>query len=317
VTERPLDYSVVVPLYNEEESVDRLHQEIHEAATALALEYEIVYVDDGSSDGTFERLRAIRARDPRVRVVRFKRNYGQTPAMQAGLDHARGEVVITMDGDLQNDPRDFGKLLAAIDAGHDVVCGWRRDRKDKLVSRKIPSRVANWMIGKITGVAIHDNGCSLKAYRAEVVKKARLYAEMHRFIAPLMSLSGSKYTEIVVNHRARQFGKSKYGIARTYKVFLDMLAIKMILRFATRPAVYFAAVSLPFLGLSLASLAATIYLYATGARSEYTLVSSTVTVLLFVAFFHLVLLGMLAELVLRTGDYRETATLLAREASSR
>ena len=241
-----MDLSIIVPLYNEEESVDALYEEVRAAADELGRDWELLLVDDGSRDGTPAKLRQLCARDGRVTVVRFRRNYGQTAALQAGFDQARGRVVITLDGDLQNDPRDFGLLLAALDEGYDVVCGWRRHREDPLLTRKVPSWAANWLIGVLTGTRIHDNGCTLKAYRSEVVKRTRLYAEMHRFLAPMMSLTGSRTKEVVVNHRARQFGRSKYGISRIWKVFLDLLTVKMLLGFITRPAAWFGLLALAF-----------------------------------------------------------------------
>lgn len=308
-----MDFSVVVPLYNEEESVDLLHQEIVRAADPLSADYEVLFVDDGSDDGTLARLRAICRRDPRVKVLRFRRNYGQTAALQAGFDHARARVVITMDGDLQNDPADFGRLLAEIDAGYDVVCGWRRDRKDRMLSRRLPSQVANWLIGALTGTRIHDNGCTLKAYRLEVIKRARLYAEMHRFLAPMMSLSGCRTREIVVNHRARRFGRSKYGLSRIWKVFLDLLTVKMLLGFITRPAVWFGLLSLPFLGGALLALAVSVHNLGTlRPGMDISLVFPSVTILFAVAFAHLILIGLFAELVVKVGDFKEIEALLAR-----
>jgi glycosyltransferase involved in cell wall biosynthesis len=308
-----VDFSVVVPLYNEEESVDLLHQEIRRAADELSDDYEILFVDDGSSDGTLAHLRAICRRDPRSKVLRFRRNYGQTAALQAGFDHARGRVVITMDGDLQNDPADFGRLLAEIDAGYDVVCGWRRERKDRMLSRRLPSQVANWLIGALTGTRIHDNGCTLKAYRLEVIKRARLYAEMHRFLAPMMSLSGCRSREIVVNHRARRFGHSKYGLSRIWKVFLDLLTVKMLLGFITRPAVWFGLLSLPFLAGALLSFGVSVYNLGTlRPGMDVSLVFPSVTILFAVAFAHLILIGLFAELVVKVGDFKEIEALLAR-----
>ncbi|HYH44170.1 MAG TPA: glycosyltransferase family 2 protein [Thermoanaerobaculia bacterium] len=308
-----MDFSVVVPLYNEEESVDLLHQEIRRAAADLSDDYEILFVDDGSSDSTLAHLRAICQRDPHSKVLRFRRNYGQTAALQAGFDHARGRVVITMDGDLQNDPADFGRLLAEINAGYDVVCGWRRERKDRMLSRRLPSQVANWMIGALTGTRIHDNGCTLKAYRLEVIKRARLYAEMHRFLAPMMSLSGCRSREIVVNHRARRFGQSKYGLSRIWKVFLDLLTVKMLLGFITRPAVWFGLLSLPFLAGALLSFGISVYNLGTlQPGMEVSLVFPSVTILFAVAFAHLILIGLFSELVVKVGDFKEIEALLAR-----
>jgi glycosyltransferase involved in cell wall biosynthesis len=306
-----IELSIVIPLYNEEESVDALYAEVTAAAEGLGIEYELLLVDDGSRDGTRAKLRALSARDPRVQVVLFRRNYGQTAALQAGFDHARGRVVITLDGDLQNDPRDFGLLLRHIDEGYDVVCGWRRDRKDKMVSRRLPSMAANWMIGKLTGTRIHDNGCTLKAYRADVIKRARLYAEMHRFMAPMMSLSGCRYKEVEVNHRARQFGSSKYGISRIWKVFLDLLTVKMLLGFKTRPATWFGLLGLPFLFATLISFGFSLYRHFTRLPTmKYSLVFPSVTVLFAFAFVHLILLGVFAELVVKVGDFNEIETIL-------
>ncbi|MFL6193311.1 MAG: glycosyltransferase family 2 protein, partial [Thermoanaerobaculia bacterium] len=253
-----MDLSVVVPLYNEEESIEALYREVRAAAGRLGRSWELLLVDDGSTDGTAAKLREICALDPRVRAIRFRRNYGQTAALQAGFDHAEGEVVITLDGDLQNDPDDFGLLLDTLDQGYDVVSGWRRDRKDRLLSRRLPSVAANWLIGALTGVRIHDNGCTLKAYRADVVKRARLYAEMHRFLVPIMALSGSRTTEVVVNHRARRFGRSKYGISRIWKVFLDLLTVKMLLHFTTRPVKWFGILAFPFFVGMLLAFAASV-----------------------------------------------------------
>lgn len=307
----PLDVSIVIPLYNEEESVDALHREVTAAAEGLDRAYELILVNDGSRDGTLERLRAIAERDPRVKVVSFRKNCGQTAAIQAGFDHSEGKVVITLDGDLQNDPADFGLLLQHIDEGYDVVSGWRRDRKDSF-SRRLPSMVANWMIGRLTGTRIHDNGCTLKAYRAEVVKKTRLYAEMHRFLAPMMSLSGSRYKEVVVNHRARQFGKSKYGMSRIWKVFLDLLTIKMLLGFTTRPAAWFGLLSLPFLVGTLLALAFSVYIHVTlQPGMSYPLVFPSITILFAFAFAHLLLLGIFSELVVKVGDFKEIEAVLS------
>jgi glycosyltransferase involved in cell wall biosynthesis len=303
-----MDLSVVVPLYNEEESVEALYREVRAAAERLGKSWELLLVDDGSTDGTMAKLREICARDRQVRAIRFRRNYGQTAALQAGFDGAEGEVVITLDGDLQNDPNDFGLLLDTLDQGYDVVSGWRRDRKDRLLSRRIPSLAANWLIGVLTGVRIHDNGCTLKAYRSEVVKRARLYAEMHRFLAPMMSLSGSRWHEVVVNHRPRRFGRSKYGISRTWKVLLDLLTVKMLLGFTTRPAKWFAALSVPFLLGMLLAFAASVYVDLTVAPGHrYPLIFPAITILCAFAFAHLLIVGLFSELVVRTGDFRPGA----------
>ena len=219
--------SIVIPVYNEEDNVDILYKEIQNSVDQLNKPYEIIFVDDGSYDSTFECLINIKKKErckkeslARIRIIRFSRNFGQTPAMQAGFDHARGDIIISLDGDLQNNPSDIPKLLSKLHEGYDVVCGWRRDRKDKTMSRIIPSKVANWLIGKITGIHIHDSGCSLKAYRSSVFKSVNLYSDMHRFVPAMSTIAGARVTEIAVNHRPRKYGKTKYGLSRTWKVLL-------------------------------------------------------------------------------------------------
>ena len=226
-----ISLSIVVPLYNEEDSVDILYQEIRESIDLLEKPYEIIFVDDGSSDSTFERLKSFVKREKtqrgllvHTRIIRFSRNFGQTAAMQAGFDHARGQIAVSLDGDLQNNPADIPLLLAKLDEGYDVVCGWRKNRQDKTLTRVIPSIVANWLIDIITGVPIHDNGCSLKAYRSSVIKSMTLYSDMHRFIPAISSMMGAKITEIVVDHRPRRYGLTKYGLARIWKVCRNLLS---------------------------------------------------------------------------------------------
>ncbi len=227
--------SVVVPLLNEEENIPLLYQELNEVLVGIGEEYEIVFIDDGSSDRSLSLLREIQGRDPRVVVVSFRKNFGQTAAMAAGFDYARGEVIITMDADLQNDPHDIPKMLAEIRNGHDVVTGWRFDRKDAWLNRRLPSIIANKVISWTTGVNLHDYGCTLKAFHREVIKNIRLYGEMHRFIPAIASGMGISFTEVKVNHRARRFGTSKYGISRTIRVILDLLTVKFLLSYSTRP----------------------------------------------------------------------------------
>ena len=226
--QRQPDVSVIVPLYNEEENVGRMHAAIVAAVEPIGVTFEMVFVDDGSRDRTLERAIDLARNDPRMRVVQFRRNYGQTPAMAAGIEQALGKVLVTMDGDLQNDPADIANLLDKINEGYDIVVGWRHNRQDKLISRKIPSKIANWLIGKVTGVPIKDNGCSLKAYRGSLIKEIPLYSEMHRFIPAMASIAGPRIAEIKVRHHARQFGKSKYGLSRVYKVLLDLMVIKTV-----------------------------------------------------------------------------------------
>jgi glycosyltransferase involved in cell wall biosynthesis len=227
--------TVVIPLYNEAENLADLHRELTASLVSLGQPYEIILVDDGSTDSTLERLRAIEAGDPRVRVLRLRRNFGQTAAFSAGFDHARGEIVITSDGDLQNDPADIPRLVAKLDEGYDMVCGWRQERRDP-VSKKIPSWFANRIISVATGVHLHDYGCSLKAMRSEVVRGLRLYGEMHCFIPAVASWMGVTLAEVPVNHRPRTRGRSKYGLGRTVRVLLDLFTVKFLLAYGTRPA---------------------------------------------------------------------------------
>ncbi len=245
-----LDVSIVVPLFNEEQSVQPLYSAITDTLKSMNASAEIIFIDDGSSDDTFSAAEEIALTDSRLRLVKLRRNYGQTPAMAAGIDIARGEIIVTMDGDLQNDPADIPRFVQKMEEGYDIVVGWRFDRKDKLISRKVPSRVANWLIGKVTGVSIKDNGCSLKAFRAEIIKRVPLYSDMHRFIPAMASIAGPRLVEIKVKHHARQFGESKYGLSRIYKVLLDLLTIKMIAGFSARPLAWFATLALPFFLLS-------------------------------------------------------------------
>ena len=295
-----MDLSVVVPLYNEEDSVTPLYQAIASVLDTILGASEMIFVDDGSRDATFSVAERLAASDPRLRVVKFRRNYGQTPAMAAGIDVARGRIVVTMDGDLQNDPRDIPFFIDKITEGYDIVVGWRFERQDKLISRKIPSRIANWLIGKVTGVPIKDNGCSLKAFRADVIKHVPLYSEMHRFIPAMASIAAPRIAEIKVRHHARQFGQSKYGLSRIYKVLLDLLTIKTIAGFASRPLTWFAMLAAPFILLSTIMFTGGIVAVMLGAESVLTLTASG----LFFASLSLFLIfsGGLAELINRTGD---------------
>jgi len=231
--------SVVIPVFNEAENIPELLESVFQAMKGLGKPFEVIVIDDGSSDGTAGILRELKAGYPELRAVIFRRNFGQSAAMTAGFDLARGEVVVSMDGDLQNDPADIPILLEKLDQGYDIVSGWRKDRKDSFVSRTLPSRLANWLIGRTTGIRLHDYGCSLKAYRREIAKNLLLYGELHRFIPVLASLQGARYAEVVVRHHPRRKGKSKYGIGRTYRVMLDLLLMLFFQKFATRPLQFF------------------------------------------------------------------------------
>jgi glycosyltransferase involved in cell wall biosynthesis len=228
--------SIVVPIYNEVENVPELHSELYGVLAAVGRPYEILYVDDGSKDGSFGLLKQLAEQHPEVVVIQFRRNFGQTAALAAGLEASRGDVVIFMDGDLQNDPAEIPRLLQTMEEGDfDVVSGWRKNRQDAAISRKLPSQMANWLISKVSGVRLHDYGCTLKAYRRDVLKNVRLYGEMHRFIPAYAAWAGATVTELAVNHRARKYGKSKYGINRTIKVLLDLLTLKFLSSYSTKP----------------------------------------------------------------------------------
>lgn len=292
--------SIIVPLYNEEGSVVPLYRAIVEALDPLGLDYELIFVDDGSTDATVAKARQLAAGDPRLRLLLLRTNYGQTPAMAAGIDYAGGDVLVTMDGDLQNDPADIPVLVEKIRSGYDIAVGWRHKRQDRLVSRRIPSRIANWLIGKVTGVPIRDNGCSLKAYRADVIKQVPLYSEMHRFIPAMASIAGARIIEVRVRHHARRFGLSKYGLSRIYKVLLDLLTIKTLIASAQRPVAWFGVLAAPALLLSVSSIAYNLYLV--GATGTMSVGLAGVGVLFGTLAGFLLMGGALAELVLQTGS---------------
>jgi glycosyltransferase involved in cell wall biosynthesis len=299
--DQTLDLSVVVPLYNEVENIDDLFKELKKALDPLGRSYEVLLVDDGSKDGTGARAEALAKSEPAFRVLRLRRNFGQTAAFSAGFDHARGRVVITSDGDLQNDPADIGPLLAKLDEGegYDIVCGWRKNRHDPL-SKKIPSYFANRLISWATGVEIHDYGCSLKALRADVVKNIRLYGEMHRFIPAVATSIGVRVAEVVVNHRPRTRGVSKYGIGRTTRVLLDLFTVKFFMSYGTRPAHLFGLFGLLFgaAGFGILGYLAYIRLFEDQAIGSRPLLFfgglSFLTGVLLVNF------GLMAELLMRT-----------------
>ena len=236
------ELSVVIPIYNEAPNLEPLHREFTEALAAWGRPYELILIDDGSRDESFGILKRLQAGDPRVRVIQFRRNFGQTAAFAAGFAHARGRLIVTSDGDLQNDPKDIPEMVRRLEEGYDIVCGWRRDRKDPFLSRRLPSMIANRLISWATGVRLNDYGCSLKVFRAEVVKPLRIYGEMHRFLPALASEQGVRIAEQPVNHRARQHGRSKYGIGRTFRVMLDLLTVKFLVSYSTRPLQIFGLV---------------------------------------------------------------------------
>ena len=244
------ELSIVVPIRNESPNIRPLYDELTAALTAAGRPFEVIVIDDGSTDDSFTQLAALQAADPRLRVIRFRRNFGQTAAFAAGFAYARGRLVVTSDGDLQNDPHDIERMVRlADDDGYDIVCGWRKDRKDTFVTRRVPSMMANWLISTATGVALHDYGCSLKVFRAEIVKPLRLYGEMHRFLPAIASEQGVRIAEVVVNHRARRAGTSNYGLSRTVRVVLDLVTVKFLLSYSTRPLQIFGLLGLAAGGL--------------------------------------------------------------------
>ena len=308
------DLSVVIPIRNEEPNLPELYREFTEALTAFGRPYELVLVDDGSTDRSFAVLAELQAKDPRVRVIRFRRNFGQTAAFAAGFKYARGALIVTADGDLQNDPSDIPRMVEMIASGADIVCGWRKDRKDTLVTRRIPSMLANRLISWATGVRLHDYGCSLKVFRAEVVKPLKLYGEMHRFLPAIASELGVSIREVVVNHRARRHGTSKYGLSRTIRVVLDLLTVKFLLSYSTKPLQIFGLVGggMLFAGLLVSAWLA--YQRLFGYQSIANRPLLLFGILLIFTGLQLLTLGLLAELQARTyHESQDKPTYVIRE----
>ncbi|MHC4425346.1 MAG: glycosyltransferase family 2 protein [Planctomycetota bacterium] len=293
------EVSVVVPLLNEQDNIGPLHEQISQTL-ADEHSYEIIFVDDGSTDDSFTVLAGLQEADAKVRVIRFRKNFGQTAALSAGFAHARGQIIVAIDGDLQNDPADIPKMIARLEEGFDVVSGWRKKRHDNAVTRLLPSKIANWLISRITGVKLHDYGCTLKAYRREVLAETKLYGEMHRFIPALASWSGAKIAEVVVNHRPRTAGAAKYGLARTWKVLLDLITVNFLGSFSTKPIYVFG-------GLGLLSGLGSIILGLTVIYQKLRLGTDMsgnplliLTAVLIIATIQFILMGLLAELLVRT-----------------
>ena len=297
---QPVACSIIVPVYEEEENIPILHERIGAAMQPTGLTYEVIYVDDGSRDKSFERLSEIAERDSRVTVVQFRRNFGQTAALAAGMDVSCGEVLVFMDADLQNDPADIPRLLEKIDEGYDVVSGWRVKRKDAALSRKLPSMIANRMIGWATGVRLHDYGCTLKAYRRDVMSHFQLYGEMHRFIPAHASWAGARITELPVEHHPRIYGRSKYNLTRTFKVLLDLLVVKFLGSYSTKPIYVFGGLGL--VAMLLSFIVGCIVLINKIFYGMYIVESPLflLTVMLFMVSVQLFLMGLLAEIGVRT-----------------
>src|SRR5438132_11704843 len=293
------ELSLFLPVLDEEENLRPMHDKIRSALDALGKTAEVIYVDDGSTDRSLPILKEIAAGDDRVRVVSLRRNYGQTAAMSAGIDAAKGEILIPMDADLQNDPADIARLLEKLDEGYDVVSGWRKNRQDKLISRKIPSQIANRIISWIGGVPLHDYGCSLKAYRRDVIQDVKLYGEMHRFIPIYASWAGARVTEIPVDHHARTMGKSKYGISRTIKVVFDLMTIKFMASYQTKPIYVFGTFGIIAFLLAMIAGVWSIVLKFYGVSFIQTPLP-VVTVVMLAISVQFFLMGLLAELLVRT-----------------
>lgn len=294
------DLTVTIPIYNELDNLDTLHQRTTEALNAIGRSWELILVNDGSTDGSAAKLDAIAARDPNVVVVHLARNYGQTAALMAGLDQARGDVIVPMDGDMQNDPSDIGRLLAKLDEGYDVVSGWRKDRQDHAIKRNLPSRLANTLISRVSGVPLHDYGCSLKAYRRNVLDGVKLYGEMHRFVPIYASWNGARVTELPVQHHPRLHGESKYGLERVIKVVLDLIVVKFLFRYASKPIYVFGGFGLLSLigsfGVGVWALALKLFESTSLIQTPLPLLS----VFLAVTGILSILMGLLAEMLNRT-----------------
>jgi glycosyltransferase involved in cell wall biosynthesis len=296
-----LDLSLVVPVYNEEENLHRLFDAIREALDPLPRTWEVVFVDDGSIDGSLDVLSELAEIDPQhIRVVSFRRNFGQTAAIVAGLDYAQGEIIVLLDADMQNDPADIPMMLGKLDEGYDLVSGWRKARKDSYLTRTLPSNLANWLISRVTHVPLHDYGCTLKAYRRDVLEGFRLYGEMHRFIPVFANWVGARITEVQVNHHPRKYGKTKYGLERTVKVILDLFTVKYLVSYSSKPIYLFGGAGL---ALIFGSGVMLLYLFIRRVISTISVLGSPlfqVAVMLLIMGFQSVLMGLIAEMLVRT-----------------
>ncbi len=301
--EKTIEYSVTVPLMNEEENVELLYNRIIEAMDSMGEAYEIIFIDDGSKDQTFEIMRKLQERDKNLKVIKFRRNFGQSAAMGAGFEYASGEIVIAMDGDLQNDPKDIPKLVSKLNEGYDIVSGWRQNRQDKVIIRKLPSKIANALIRHFTQVPIRDTGCSLKAYTKEIVKKIRLYGELHRFIPALARIEGARIGEVPVSHHARQFGNSKYNITRTLKVIMDLTTLNLFLKYLRNPMHFFGTIGIVFNFFGVFALLSMFFsvLVLNNTLEEVNVLLSTAFIFI-AGGFQSLFFGLLANMAVQTGD---------------
>jgi glycosyltransferase involved in cell wall biosynthesis len=298
--------SVVIPLFDERENVFLLYHEIGTVLGELKKPYEIIFVDDGSNDGTRSVLKELAESDSTIRVILFRKNFGQSAAMAAGFKASRGDIVVTLDGDMQNDPRDILELLKEMEKGYDVVSGWRKDRKDKMFLRKIPSQIANWLICSVTDLPLHDTGCSLKAFRREVIQRLRLYGELHRFIPALSKIEGARISEIIVNHRPRRYGKSKYNLSRTFRVLMDLSSLNLFIKYLRNPLRFFGKIGVWFFLFGILGLLWMGYIIFIQKIQIVDLnVIMTLLFLLWVAGFQFMFIGFIANLIVRTGNRRK------------
>lgn len=298
-----MDLSVVIPVFNEEDSIRLLYENVSNALSNLDFQYEIILVDDGSSDRTYFNALELARIDPKLKIIKLKRNYGQTTALHAGFQNARGKVIVTMDGDLQNDPEDIPLMLDKMNEGYDIILGWRHERKDFFISRKLPSKIANWLIRKVTGIPVKDNGCAIRAYRAEVIKNFPMYSEMHRLMPVITALVGAKFTQIKVKHHPRKFGHSKYGLSRIYKVLLDLVALKTIFSFFYVPLFGFGffAIASGFLSILFLILGIIFSLIYPG-QSLVTILGTSALFAALSLFLYFV--GVICHLIYRSGNLR-------------
>jgi len=298
-----IEYSVTIPVMNEEENVEILYNRIVDAMDSMAQPYEIIFVDDGSTDETFKILQRLKKNDDNLKVIKFRRNFGQSAAMGAGFEYASGEVVIAMDGDLQNDPQDISKVVTKLKEGYDIVSGWRQNRKDKVIIRRLPSKIANHLIRHFTQVPIRDTGCSLKAYTKEIVKRIRLYGELHRFIPALARIEGARIGEVPVNHHARQFGSSKYNITRTLKVIMDLTTLNLFLKYLRNPMHFFGTIGIVFNLFGVIALLSMFFsvLVLNNTLEEVNVLLST-SFIFIAGGFQSLFFGLLASMAVNTGD---------------
>lgn len=306
IVEKPY-LSVVVPFFNENENLVRLWEKIHSALLKIAKPYEVIFVDDGSTDGTREKMRDLAREYPQLRIILFRANFGQSSAMAAGFEATRGDIVVAMDGDLQNDPSDIHKVVEKLEQGYDVVSGWRKNRKDKYIARKLPSKIANKIVCSVTDVKLHDTGCSLKAFRGDLLRRIALYGEFHRFIPALLRMEGAHITEIPVNHHARAFGTSKYNITRTFRVIMDLTTIRLLMKHLVNPLSFFANFAIvSALGGTISFFASMWILFLPQQNSPNVNILLTLTVLLWATSFQFLCLGLVGKMIVNTGDFRFT-----------